>query len=341
LWYITSVTKISDKLKSLTDYESVEHIASINAELNKKSNENFKDTDVVSVNSIWHVDSIKLNKEYSDEMSKIGHIYISTRGKLQSAINAWISDKTQKVIQSMIISPSTDIAIINALYFKGRWIEPFEKALTKEKSFHISENKTCQKQFMIMNDTMCFVYETAEQIILRKDFENNYMFVIVMNKSGYTVPKISANELTDYIKKSGYRDVKLIEIPKIDIETEHDLKEIMRPHFANMYLTKPFTPNNKISKSSDNEVTFGFYDKISTVSQDLDQIKQKVKITVDEEGAKAAAATMVGFASCAPPSKVPPIIFKANRPFAFNIVKRICTKTGFEYVIMFSGAIVN
>src|SRR5215467_5435056 len=52
-------------------------------------------------------------------------------------INAWVNSATQEMIPQVVdsIDPTTQFALINTVYFKGKWVTPFAKADTKESPF--------------------------------------------------------------------------------------------------------------------------------------------------------------------------------------------------------------
>lgn len=68
----------------------------------------------------------------------------------------------------------------------------------------------------------------------------------------------------------------------------------------------------------------------------ISQIKQQVKVSVDENGTEAAAVTNMAMCGCCPPeSKPEPVVMTVNRPFIFEIAEDT-TNT-----ILFAGVINN
>ena len=61
-------------------------------------------------------------------------------------MNQDVSDVTEKLIEEMIpagiLGTDTASMIVNAIYFAGKWDEPFKKDLTKEENFYVSKNVT-------------------------------------------------------------------------------------------------------------------------------------------------------------------------------------------------------
>jgi len=58
-------------------------------------------------------------------------------------INAWVSEKTAAKIPHMIdsLDPLTLLVALNAIYFKGLWSQPFQRALTRDRPFTTGSGK--------------------------------------------------------------------------------------------------------------------------------------------------------------------------------------------------------
>ncbi|KAI0216491.1 Serpin family protein [Lamellibrachia satsuma] len=67
-------------------------------------------------------------------------------------INKWVKDRTNgkitKIVDASLIQDS-DLALVNAIYFKGRWKCPFNPRRTKKATFHISPSETTVVNMMI------------------------------------------------------------------------------------------------------------------------------------------------------------------------------------------------
>lgn len=56
-----------------------------------------------------------------------------------------LSDKIKDLLKPGSVSSMTRLALVNAIYFKGNWKNPFDEANTKEMPFKL--NKVCHLQF--------------------------------------------------------------------------------------------------------------------------------------------------------------------------------------------------
>ena len=72
--------------------------------------------------------------------------------KARGDINRWVQVKTNDKIKDLIppgmLSSDTRLTLVNAIYFKGLWLEKFEKISTFSESFFISQNEVIKMQMM-------------------------------------------------------------------------------------------------------------------------------------------------------------------------------------------------
>jgi len=116
-------------------------------------------TTVESANSIWIqkdfqvIDAfIQLNKQFFEADTKI--VDFEEKATLNQ-INGWVNEKTNGKIPSILNSlpdPLTRMMLMNALYFKGYWKDPFDKKLTTNVVFHTSAGMEQTVPTMMQND---------------------------------------------------------------------------------------------------------------------------------------------------------------------------------------------
>ncbi|CAH2268028.1 jg10216 [Pararge aegeria aegeria] len=236
---------------------------------------------------------------------KILDLYVQFTGSAPSntKFNAFADDveeQTNHRIKDLVdpesLGANTKAVLVNAIYFKGGWADPFDKALTEEKDFHVSKNKVIKVPMM---------YRSGNYGYLESDELNSQMIEIPYN--GYQASLIvilpreieGIEELLEKIKDP------LVLKQSID----NDLKQSFGTE-VEMNVTKLFEADKA---------------KLYNLLKDADDLFidsaiQKAFIEVNEEGAEAAAANefnLVGASYVIDP-KVPPV-FKADRPFYFAI----------------------
>ncbi len=117
---------------------------------------NPKDSNVIltTVNALWYRQSAQIKPGFLDVNQKffsstIKPLDFGNVSAAENEINEWASDQTHGRITGIadgMITPYTDLILANAIYFKGKWLDPFDKELTKERPFHpaIGAVKICR-----------------------------------------------------------------------------------------------------------------------------------------------------------------------------------------------------
>ncbi|XP_070371814.1 serpin B9 isoform X2 [Equus asinus] len=86
-------------------------------------------------------------------------------------INTWVSKKTEGKIQELLpgnsIDAQTRLVLVNAIYFKGKWKEQFDKANTSEMPFKINqkEQKPVQMMFQEATFKLAYIKEVQAQVL--------------------------------------------------------------------------------------------------------------------------------------------------------------------------------
>lgn len=67
-------------------------------------------------------------------------------------IKKWVKKATDDLIDTIIstsdINAATDLVLANAVYFKGKWMEPFDPYYTRRDSFHLLDGSISKAEFM-------------------------------------------------------------------------------------------------------------------------------------------------------------------------------------------------
>jgi serpin B len=240
---------------------------------------------------------IKIVEEYKAKLDEL---------KDAAQINKWCSDATHQKIPKIVdnISGSDKMVLINAIYFKGKWQQPFNKNDTRLDTF-MNFNKQ-PKKVNFMNSKEKFDYfedDNIQAISLNYDKDNLKALVILpKKKTGInTYIKNFTSEKYHIIIKELINKKVILSLPKFEIDFSDELSS----NFQALGMKEAF------SKSAD----FSAMKK----EKDFSLIIHKTFIKVDEKGTEAAAATAVVMRamSASPPEPVP--IMKVDHPFLFII----------------------
>ncbi|KAF8788592.1 putative serpin-like protein [Argiope bruennichi] len=79
--------------------------------------------------------------------------FVRENEKSVQLINEWVGEKTQKMIPKLLekLDPATVMVLLNAVYFKGFWLNQFEKKKTRLEKFNIRGEKKKSKKVEMMH----------------------------------------------------------------------------------------------------------------------------------------------------------------------------------------------
>ncbi|MDR1161643.1 MAG: serpin family protein [Tannerellaceae bacterium] len=277
-----------------------------------------------SANSIWIKQQfqvlapfIEVNKSYyGAEVRNEDFADPATLG----LINGWCSDHTEGKIPSIIdrISPAVVMVLINALYFKGKWLAPFDKANTKNEFFY-NQNGSAPLIPTMNQTTEVNCYKGEDFTLAEFPYGNKaFSMVFLLPDKDVSlssiVGKMDAQTWQQSLWEMGHVYIP-VKIPRFKIEYERQLNEdLMEMGMQSMFdaFSADFT---LIHPTAPLCVTF---------------VKQKTFAEVNEEGTEAAAVTAIGMVESAGPDLPRPEVkeFYVDRPFLY-FIKELSTGTIF------------
>ncbi|XP_078132441.1 plasminogen activator inhibitor 1 [Sander vitreus] len=204
-------------------------------------------------------------------------------------INSWVSDHTAGAIPEFLASGSlsdeTRLVLLNALDFKGLWKVPFDPKLTQERMFHCANGSNVPVHMMRLTNRFNYgEFVTADGVdydVIEVPYEGDSLSMLLVSPFEPEVPlsALSAELSSQQIKqwRMELRNVKRqLAMPRFTLNSEVDLKTAL----LNMGLGDMF-----------NLATADF----SRINTDerlcVSKVLQTVKIEVNEQGTKGAAAT--------------------------------------------------
>ncbi len=240
--------------------------------------------------------------------------------KTLQRINGWCDEKTNGMIPNILnnLNPDAMSYLLNAIYFKAGWSEPFEESSTKEQKFATANGPVT---IPLMHQTYAYKYmknNTFAAVDIPYGNEQWSMTVLLPHKGK------TPDNVIEFLAKNGMSFAKSLEWNTVDLklprfETESTTEDLIGT-LKNMGINRVFCNGAEMPNMCDKSVY-------------ISNMLQKARIKVDESGSEAAAVTVVEFAelSVGVEEPEPPIIFHANRPFVYMIRE---TSTG---VILFVG----
>jgi len=203
------------------------------------------------------------------------------------SINNWVKNKTNNLITDFItpelISESTRLLVLNAIYFKANWKNPFQEYETIEKvKFDVTPHSEVEVAMMSKSDDILYQSNTrlnSDIVSLPYEDENFQMMIFLPHDHG-------DNSLQSLIQK----------FPGIDFNDIYgslsvEAVDLYLPKFSISYKSELVTPLRNygvVSMFSPEEADFS---KISDESLRVSNILHETKIEVTEEGSEAVGLT--------------------------------------------------
>ena len=227
-------------------------------------------------------------------------------------VNAWISEKTHEMIPQMLnqISDDAQLLLVNALAFEGGWEDPFDSALVSPDTF--TREDGTERDVTMMRSTEDSYLENELATGFVKPYEGyDYAFVGLLPAEGVTVDELLASldgsaleELLTPVEGAGAE----IGLPKFTAAYEAELGGALRA----LGMTDAFDPDladfSRMGTSDKGPLAVG-------------GVLHKTFIDVNEEGTRAAAATVIpmdGVAAPGGPIEYHEVIL--DRPFVYLIM---------------------
>lgn len=276
-------------------------------------------------NSVWAADDFSYKCSFKRRLKRYYKVspYRVDMSSMQTPdiINQWCSDATNGLVDKIIDStdPSVLMILINAIYFKGDWAVPFEKASSYEAPFY-GQFSTSELTFMNAYRDVPY-YACDEFRMIELDYSDpNYCMTMILPEEGVEIgeflSQFSVEEFNQGIASMGNKKT-YITIPRVDCEYEIGLNNVLQ----NMGMVLPFTSAADLSRIADD-------------SMFVSSVIQKCALKVNEEGSEAAAVTAITIMKTSLSPQEPPR-FIANRPY-LSVIREKSTGT-----ILFMGVMRN
>jgi serpin B len=250
-----------------------------------------------------------------------------------AAMNSWVSAKTEGLIKEIPFKPGdgTKMLLFNALYFKKKWDDPIDKALTAKEDFTLASGEKIKVDMMkaevaYYKEANMKYYRTGNTLSAPYYYSDGSYCIFVRPEKVCgrdDMKNIISNEVPDIIdafinwRTKGTGSLKL-SIPKLSYETktEHMQDELMELGVNSVFdsAAEPFSPLGG--------------------GLAITEIAQKCKIIMDEDGTEAAAVTEIAMDESAPCYEEPNIELNLDRPYAYVIMSG-------NNIPLFIGAVEN
>jgi serine protease inhibitor len=278
------------------------------------------DTNVIltTANALWYRQGaavkpgfLEANREFFS--STVKALDFGNARKAEAEINQWASDQTHGRITGIaddMITPYTDLILANAIYFKGRWLDPFDSKLTKEHPFHPAVGAI--KNLPMMEMSKKFIYRKgsgyqAVRLPYMGDDLAMYVFLPDPGSSPTQLLQIMNGDNWRRVTMPGFNEQEgLVVLPKFKLENTLELNQ----------------PLEALGMKSAFDQGQADFSEMFSDPHYISEVRQKAFVEVGEEGTEAAAVTMELVNSESAIEMNPPKPFEmiVDRPFLFAIV---------------------
>jgi len=277
-------------------------------------------------NSVWVEKRLTVKQSYIDALKKY---YLAearsidvTDPKAVDMVNGWIEEKTHDKIQDMLdeLSPDLAMLLINAVYFKGKWRNEFDKDDTQDKPFYITPGSSVQVPMMFQNEKFAVTQSQNATLIELPYGQGNYSMVVMLPNEGVSTAAAAATltpenwSLWMSSLATGATEVDL-SLPRFKYEYKRELKDDLTALGMGIAFTD-----------------FADFSNISDQDMLISRVLHQTFIETNEEGTEATAATVVEMEVTSMPLTT---VINVNRPFLYFIRE---TTTG---TIVFMGQVAD
>ena len=263
-------------------------------------------------NSIWFRDadwfSVKNEFLYTNANYYRAQIYKAKFDQTTvNSINDWIDKSTDSMIQKVLeqISNDTVMYLINAIAFDAKWEDPINEHSIYKDTF-VNINSEGKEVDMMYKDGEYLYIETENATGFKKNYEGgDYSFVALLPREGVSIndyiASLDGEEIIDTLSGIQPSGNGVICMPKFSYEYGIEMKEML----SELGMPSAFNESADFSNMTDHDVY-------------VSSVIHKTFISVDNEGTRAAAVTVVEMKEAC--EYKPAWSVTLDRPFVYMIV---------------------
>lgn len=227
------------------------------------------------------------------------------------SINAWIAQNTQqripKLLSDRALGANSRAVLTSAVYFKGRWAQGFDPAQTQARPFETAPGRS-RNVPTLRGDRKVRAATVDGVSVLELPFDGDFALVLAMPPAGHTLDALQSSlEGLDLAAwRSRLQPAQcMVELPRFHIAPS---TRSLKTALTDLGLRTPFGPEADLAPLLGRAAR----------GVQLEDMLQSATVTVDEQGAEAAAATAAtlsakSFSLHAPNCRI-------DRAFMFSIV---------------------
>lgn len=242
-----------------------------------------------------------------------------------SEVNSWVSKETNGKIRTLLDQIDNDnvMFLINAIYFKGDWVDKFDESLTSPADFTRADGSVVPVEMMTRTGDYAYYGDLGVQVARLPYGRDKIAMYVFLPAEGSSLESFTAGltgeDLDAYFSKLHKAEL-VLGLPKLKLEYgKVDLKDALTSLGMGVAFDRNAADFNGIADVAPERLYIAFVD-------------HKAVVEINEKGTEAAAATNVGISLTSAPMTIP---FTVDRPYMFVI------RDDRSGSILFSGLITD
>ena len=272
-------------------------------------------------NNSWLEDGFRIRRDYRSRLEEAFDARIENvrfeKPDMAGVVNGWVGETTEGRITDLVTPEEFAglvALLVNTVYFKGKWADPFDPAQTVTVEFRRADGSTVSVPLMGQAlDARVGGGEEYGEDFVAVDLPYGgdlFSMVVVVPTGDATLAELVEEmdgarwqQVVDALRGEARTEVRL---PRFELTYEKVLNNVLKA----MGMEVAFDAS---------KADFGWMvgNAGLSVRPHIGWVKQKSFLKVDEEGTETAAATGTAFATSENP------VLQADRPFLFAIRERL------------------
>ncbi|CAI5764479.1 SERPIN domain-containing protein [Podarcis lilfordi] len=280
-------------------------------------------------NGLYLAKGIKIATRYNKDLqsfykSEIFAVNFKDNVVAEKQINNFVKANTKGKIREVVrgLDPNTVMVLVNYIYFKDEWENPFVPKNTGKGDFFVDAKTTVKVNMMKKTDYFRHVRdESLSCWVIELPYKGGAVAWFILPDKGKlekVEDGLKGETLSKWRKSLETGTQFYLAIPKLSMATSYDLKDLL----PGLGISEVFTPNADLTG-----ITGGGKVKI-------DKASHKAVLDINESGTEAAAATFMSFGVGAAPGP-PPVHLVFDRPYFFFLMASV------DGPMLFMGKTVN
>lgn len=241
--------------------------------------------------------------------------------KAKHQINDYVQNKTHNKITQAVddLHPDSVLVLINYIFFKAFWENPFDDHYTRKHDFFPDANTTVKVNMMYRQGYYSMLYDKDLSCwVVEVPYRGDASALFILPDEGklqQVEGALGIETLAKWKTSFTWREIHLL-IPKLTLAASYDVKQLLQE----IGITEAFSDNADLSGIT------------GEPNLKVSKVVHKAMVDINESGTEAAAVTVI---EITPRSEGPRTTIKYSRPFLLLIVNKVA------HTILFAGKIFD